>query len=266
MLTAAPFAHAASLDIPALVRKSATVNARDLKASDDYAFDERNVKSKVDSAGHLKAEGSKTSQVLMIDGSPYRRLLAINDEPLSPSQQADEQTKLTREIAHRQNESAHDRAARVSKYEEQEAQERLFMDQMATAFQFTLLGEEQIDGHPCYHLKATPDPKYNPPVEKARVLKGMRGEMWIEKHGFHWAKVQADVIEPVSLFVFAKVNPGTRFELEQSPVGEFWLPKHFVQTVNASVLGVYGIRNQDEFFYSNYQENSSLLKAQASLH
>ena len=202
----------------------------------------------------------------MIDGSPYRRLLAVNTEPLGPAQQADEQSKLSREIAHRHSESAHDREARVNKYQEQEAEEHLFLDQMATAFQFALIGEEQVNGYTCYHFKATPDPNYNPPVEKARVLKGMRGELWIEKQAYHWVKVEADVIEPVALFFLAKVNPGTRFELEQSPVGDVWLPKHFVQSVSASVLGLYGIRNGDEFFYSNYRLNESQLKIQAALH
>ena len=85
--------------------------------------------------------------------------------------------------------------------------------------------------------------------------------MWIDKQAYHWVKVQADVIEPVTFgFFLAKVNPGTRFELDQSPLGNVWLPRHFIQSVNASVLGLYGIRDQDEFFYSNYRENNSQLK------
>ena len=260
-------ASSAPLSASSLVEKSVAVNNRDWKAQDDYSFTERDTKSKVDSDGQVKPQGSKTFEVVMIDGSPYRRLVAVNNEPVSSGQHSEEQEKLNREIAHRKNESERDRKARIDRYQGQRAEEHLLMQQMATAFNFTLLGEEHVNGVACYRLKATPKPDYNPPVEKARVLKGMRGEMWIDKQQCHWVKVKAEVIEPVSFgFFIAKVNPGTQFELDQFPLGSVWMPKHFVQIVNASVLGVYGIRNREEFAYSNYQENSPRQPVEASLH
>ncbi len=249
-----------------LIEKSVAVNNRDWKAQDDYSFTECDAKSKMDSDGQVKPQGSKTFDVVMIDGSLYRRLVAVNNEPVSPGQQTEEQDKLNREIAHRKSESERDRKARIDKYQSQRAEEHLLMQQMVTAFDFTLLGEENVNGVACYRLKATPKLDYNPPVEKARVLKGMRGVMWIDKQQYHWVKVEAEVTEPVSFgFFIAKVNPGTRFELDQSPLGSVWLPKHFIQTVNASVFGVYGIRNREEFSYSNYRENSPRLPVEASL-
>jgi len=41
--------------------------------------------------------------------------------------------------------------------------------------------------------------------------------------------------------------------LEQTPIGNVWLPKKFIQSVNASVLGLYGIRSQDETYWSEYR-------------
>jgi hypothetical protein len=125
---------------------------------------------------------------------------------------------------------------------------------MVDAFTFKLNREEQIQGVDCYLLDANPNPDYTPPVEKARVLLGMKGHLWIDKAEYHWVKVEAEVINPVQFgFFIAQVKPGTRFELEQSPVGGVWLPKRFTESVNASLFGIYGMRSRQEEVYSDYR-------------
>ncbi len=240
---------------PLIVQRSAAVNSRDWQAQISFSDTEREVRSKVDENGRVTSQQSKTYRTLMIEGSPYHRVLAVNDEPLSGAQQAEEQAKLDREIARRRNESPSERKARISKFNEARAEEHLLMQQMVSAFQFKLLGEEQVGGVSCYHLQADPNPAYRPPVEKARVLTGMRGQMWIDKQQYHWVRIKAKVTEPVSFgFFIARVKPGTEFELVQSPVGPFWLPEKFTEKVNASVLGLYGYRSQVETFYSDYKQ------------
>jgi len=78
--------------------------------------------------------------------------------------------------------------------------------------------------------------------------------LYVEKTHYHWVKVEAEVISPVQMMLFAKVKPGTKFELDQGPVGEVWLPKRFSQSVNASVMGLYGMRSGQEEVYSDYHQ------------
>ncbi len=230
-----------------IVHRSVQVNNADWKAQPDYSFRRSDVE------GSLR----QTFEVTMLQGSPYERLLALNDKPIGPDQQRQEQAKLEREIRGRHNETARQRHARIAKYEDDRAEANFLMRQMVSAFTFHLLGQEQIDGVDCYVLRATPNPAYRPPVEKARALTGMQGRMWIDKAHYHWVKIQARVTRPVAFGLFiAKVKPGTRFELEQTPVGAVWLPKKFVQTVNASVLGFYAIQSQDETYWSNYRQDA----------
>jgi len=128
---------------------------------------------------------------------------------------------------------------------------------MVSAFEFRYAGEQQVQGADCYVLDAVPNPDYRPPVERARVLTGMKGRLWIDKAHFHWAKVEAEVTKPVEFALFiAKVKPGTRFELDQAPVGDVWLPKSFTESVNATVLGFYGMHSAEEEHYSDYQLNT----------
>ena len=59
-------------------------------------------------------------------------------------------------------------------------------------------------------------PRYEPPNNEAKVLTGMEGMLWIDKTTFQWVKVEATVIQPVSIAGFlAQVQPGTCFELEK---------------------------------------------------
>lgn len=242
--------------IPEIVRRSVITNTNDWKSQPQFAYQEFDLKSKVDGGGSVHPQQSRRYEVLMIEGSPYNHLVAINNEPLSGAQAAQENAKLQRETLRRQHESPEDRRARIAKYENGRAEEHLLMQQMAEAFDFKLIGEETLEGAECYVLDATPRADYQPPVERARVLTGMRGRLWIDKSEYHWVKVQAEVISPVEFGLFvAQVKPGTRFELDQAPVGSVWLPKSFTESVNASVFGLYGYRSNEEERFSDYRLN-----------
>lgn len=249
-------------DAAEIIKRSVAVNTADWTALPGYSFCARSRKSKVDAAGRASLEQAQTYDTSMIEGSPYERVIAINNEPLTRDQQQQEQAKLKREIARRQSESPKQREARIAKYQNGRAEEHMLMQQMVQAFKFKSAGEQEVEGVDCYVLDATPNPAYEPPVQKARVLLGMQGRMWIDKEHYHWVKVEAEVINPVEFGLFvAKVKPGTRFELQQAPVGDVWLPKHFSESVNATVFGFYGLRCREDEEYSDYK--SSLLSAKA---
>ncbi len=85
----------------------------------------------------------------------------------------------------------------------------------------------------------------------------MKGRLWVEKSEYHWAKVEAEVTQPVEFGLFlARVKPGTKFELDQAAVGNVWLPKRFVESINATVLGLYGMRSTEEEDYSDYRQTT----------
>ena len=137
------------------------------------------------------------------------------------------------------------------------------MLEMVSAFSFTPAGEENVRGRPAYVFDALPKPGYLPKNRDAKVLTGMKGRLWVDKGTFQWAKVQAEVITPISFYGFlAKVEPGTNFLLEQAPVaGRFWFPIRFHQKVNAKALGVINTNSLDEETYSDYKPLSQALLA-----
>lgn len=104
-------------------------------------------------------------------------------------------------------------------------------------------------------LKAKVRPTYNPPNREAQVLTGMEGEMWIDEQTFQWVKVEAHVIRPVTIEGFlAKVEPGTRFDLEKMPAANgIWVRQHFAMRSKAKVLFLFSHDGQEEESYSNYK-------------
>lgn len=244
-----------------IVRTSVEAIRADWEQAPKYSYLERDVESKRHST-----PVAKTSRVLMIDGSPYNFVTAINDQALSPDEKASEQLKLEREIARRQKESERDRQRRIAKYQKESDRDHEMLKEMVDAFEFHLTGEAQVDGHACWLLAAEPKPGYQPNNHEGRVLKGMKGQLWIDKATYQWVKVHAEVVRPVSFYGFlAKVGPGTEFDLEQAPVADgVWMPKEFRVQVRASALGFLSENSTEHETYRDYQpmpQTSALLQS-----
>jgi hypothetical protein len=237
---------AAPPDVKEIISNSVHANHLDFVAAPHYNHKEK------DDTGN----GAKTFQITMIDGSPYKRLIAINGEPIPATQKATELQKEAAAKRNRASESRSARSARMAKYEQGRLRDSAMMSQLTVAFDFTFDGEDTLRGHSVYVLKAIPKPGYVPPNRDCEVLPGMRGRLWIDKASFQWVQVEAEVIQPVSIGGFlATVNPGTRFELDKEPVGDgsVWFPSHFKMQANAKVLYLFSKNSSEEDTFWDYQ-------------
>jgi hypothetical protein len=172
-------ANVQEVNVPEIIERSVKVNGHDWRSAPEYNNFEREAKN-----GH-----TRTKHVLMIFGSPYNRLVAVDGKPLSPAQNAEED-----------------------------------------------------------------------------ALTGMEGKLWIDKETYHWVKVEAQVIHPVSIVGFlAEVEPGTSFVLEQVPVTpSVWLPNHFSVKSHAKILGLFSLKDQEDDTYFDYQKASTIPGAELS--
>ena len=215
-----------------------------------YSYIERDFRSK-----HESEALTRSYEVMALDGSPYRRLVAMDDQRLGLEAQAIEDRKMQKEMERRQNESERERNKRIAKYVKDRSRDMDMIREMANAFQFHLVGEEVIDGHYCWVLDVSPKPGYDPKNREGRVLTGMTGRLWIDKNENQWVKARAEVVKPVSFYGFvAKVEPGTNFLLEQQPVAKnLWLPRHFSVHVSAAAFGFLNEDSQEDETYHDYK-------------
>ncbi len=245
------FSSISAQDAGTIIARSVEANAADFKAQEEYSY----VATERSDSGP-----SKTYEVSMMMGSPYRRLLAVNGQPLPADQQRRELRKMQETLKKRKHESTDERQARISKYRKEKQQENLMMSQMTKAFTFQLIGTETLRGHEVYVFDAVPDPNYEPVNSKAKVLTGMRGKLWIDARTFHWVRVEAEVVDPVYFEGFlARVDPGTRFVLDKEPVeGGVWLPTHFGMQVNSKILGLFSHNASEQDTYSDYHRSTEV--------
>lgn len=203
------------LDAGTIIRKSIVVDAADWAAEPSYDHCER------DSDG----DSSRTYDITMLGGTPYQRLVAIDDEPLAPTQQALENRRREREARGRSSESASQHAERMRTFHHKHEQLAAMLHQLDAAFVFTLNGRQEVDGRTAYALTGKPDIGYRPPTREARALTGMTVDFWVDTRAFHWARFSARVTNPVSLAGFvARVEPGTTIDLRKTPIDHgVWL-------------------------------------------
>lgn len=232
----------------AIIQRSAGVINRDWEVAPDFNYFELD----------RTTEGTRTYDVTMILGSPYFRLIAVDGNPLSPPDQQTEQQKLDQASARRRHESPDERAQRIAKYQRERKRDHLLLEQLTRAFDFKLQGEQELAGYDVYVLQATPRPDYRPPTMETQVLKGMAGRLWIEKSSFQWVKVEARVTHPVSIEGFlARVEPGTRFELQNMPVVPgVWLAQHFSMRSRSKILLLFPHRMQEDETYFGYHRDA----------
>jgi len=240
----------AAPDAGIIIQRSVDALKSDWQAEPEYDHLERDVKNGT----------SRTYRVVMILGSPYRRMESVNGTPLSPEYQQEEQRKMDAAIAARCGESKLQTRRRIENYNKGRQRDHLLMQEMTKAFVFDVVGETNVNGRDAWHLRALPKPGYQPPGKEAKALTGMEGELWIDKDTFQWIKVVAQVIHPVSIDgLLARVEPGTRFRLVQAPVaGGAWFPSEFSFTSKVRVLSMIEHNLTDDETYSDYQAADSV--------
>jgi hypothetical protein len=253
ILVLAGACHAA--DVPEIVTRATAVIQSDWAADPDYAYIEREETRK---NGRVT---SKTSQVVMMADSEYHMPTAFDDKPLSPEMQKAELQKLKNEYQRRNNEGPAARRHRIEKYKKERDENGELLLDFPSAFNFEILREEILDGHPVYVLSATPRKRNGPLSSAAKVLSGMDGTVWIDSVNFHVVRGDTTVMSPVPIYgILARVLPGTRVELDLGPVTDsIWLVKRFSLFLNVSKLGFKSSEVVDTT-YTGYGLNTEVLK------
>ncbi|MFB3917168.1 MAG: hypothetical protein ACE14M_10590 [Terriglobales bacterium] len=233
-----------------IIERSVEANEKDWDAAPEYDYFDR----------EQDGEKSKTYKVMMLYGSRYSRLVAINDKPLSPEDEAKEQQRFETAVAQRQRETPDERRKRIAAYQKERERDHVLMGELTKALNFTLVGKEMLGAHEVYVLKGTPRRGYNPPNNQAKALTGMQGTLFVETNTFHWVKAEGEVVRPIWIEgFFARIQPGTRFLLEQMPVGDgVWMPSRFSMHAKAKVFFLFSHTEWEDDTYFGYHKPKPL--------
>jgi len=221
------------------------------KRQRDYTYIERDVQNNLDGKGHNKSTEVKTYEVLEIYGEQVQRLIQKDDKPLDPKDAAKEEEKIQKIIDKRKEESESDRRKREEKEEKEREDGRKFVNEVADAYNFKLVGTETVDGREAWVMDGEPRTGYEPQMKEAKFLPKFHGRVWIDKSDLQLSKMDVEAIDTVSVgWVLARIHKGSRFMLEQTRVNdEVWLPRHVTFKFDArlALLKGYNIDGDQEF-------------------
>jgi hypothetical protein len=245
-----------TVDPREIVRHSVEADQRNTKLAKNYTYQERIVEKRLDKDGRPRKQEIKTYDISILYGEPYRRLLQRDDRPLKDDEAKKEEEKLNKFIAKYKNESPQDRERRLAEADKKREDQRAFAREIVDAYNFRLLGEEQVDGRGVYVIEAIPRPNFRPKQPHADLLSKFRGKIWIDKNEYQWVKMQAEAIDTVSfgLFLF-RLHRGSSIHFEQTRVNEeIWLPRHVSVSASARVALMMNAAIEQETTFSNYRK------------
>ncbi|MGO9262399.1 MAG: hypothetical protein ACLQU1_39870 [Bryobacteraceae bacterium] len=238
-----------------VVRKAIELDRRNSELERTYAYLQREETRELDAADKAKKVTIRTMDVRMMEGSPYRRLVARNDQPISVQEQKQEEDKLRFNIEERRKETPEQRQRRIEEWTRREEKRREPLNEVPDAYNFKLAGEETINGAACYVIEATPKPGYKPKSSASAVLTVLTGRMWISTKDYGWVKAEMEARDTFTLgFFFLRLSKGSRISIEQTPVSEGWLPKFVEIKFSARLLLVKSLREDLLFQFSDYQK------------
>ena len=235
------------------------VAAKDLendKRLRDYTYVEREVQDKMDGKGKVQSTETKTYDVLQIYGEQVQRLTEKDDKPLSKKDTDKEEEKIQKIIEKRKNESDSDRKKRLEREENDREQGRKFVTEVADAYNFKLVGTEQVGGRDAWVIDGEPRPGFVPHMKESKLLSKFHGRVWIDKSDLQLAKMDVECLDTISFGLFlARFHKGSRLMLEQTRVNdEVWLPAHVTAKIDVRVALVKGFNVGLEQTFRDYKK------------
>lgn len=220
-----------------------------------YVFHERVEERRFNKKGKEKKRGSTTHDVTLLDGSEFRRLIAIDDKPLFAKTEAKERRKLEKQLAKMRNETPKQRRKRLAKVEKGREEGERFLEEITKAFDYRVTGEEKIDGISTWVISAEPKEGYDPPSREARVLTKLRATVWISKKDHAWVRADMETFDVIKWGIIFKLHEGAKIRFKQRRVNdEVWLTESWHVRLKSRAALFFKFNGELSGRYSNYRK------------
>jgi hypothetical protein len=242
------------VDAREIIRNAVAADARNWRIARNYTFLQRVELRRLDAQGRVKLSEAHTYDVTLQEGTPYRQLVQRDDRRLPLIEEKREQESFAKSIAARRQETAAERAKRLSAYERRPNWQREAWQELPEAFEFRLTGEGRLDGHSVLKIDAMPRQGYQPRSTTAKLFRSLRVRFWVDQQDHQIVKVEAELIDTIWLGLFlVRVAKGSRAILELTCVSDgVWLPERLHVFASARLGLLQALRIEQSVHYSRY--------------
>jgi len=237
-----------------IVRRSVGQDLRNESIAKNYTYKALNQIRELDLSGKVKAAHSTLEEVLYVGGKDYFHLVEKDGKPLPVGEAKKEEAKLDRAVKEASGMPEAERAKREEERVARRVKDRERLRYLPDAFDFTLEGESSVNGREAWQIRARPRRDYKGPY--AFLYRNMEGTLWIDRLDYQWVKVEADVLNTISLGWFlARIEKGTRISFERSKVnGELWATTHVELRASARLALMKKVNAEQEITFSDYRK------------
>ncbi len=249
----------AGQDARAIIQRAVELDRRNTEIARNYTYLQREEERQLDGDGKVKSRKIRTFEVIQVDGSPYRRLVARDDRPLPPEEQREEAEKLQRSNEERRNETPAQREKRIAEARKRVEKRREPLKEMLDAFDFRLAGSEKQNGFDTWIIDATPRRGFRPRTQSGAILSKLKARFWVEKTSNQWIRFEAETLGTVTFGGFiVRLGKGSHFAGEQIRINnEVWLPHRWNIDASARILLVKGMHVEYLYTFSDYRKFSA---------
>ena len=239
-----------------LIRQAAEKDMENDKKQRDYTYIQREEQHKLDGKDQIKSSESRTFEIMVLYQEQVRKLIAKDDKPLSEGDARKEDDKIQKIIEKRKNESDDDRRKRLEKQNKEQEQGRQFVKEIADAYIFHFVGEEDLNGRKSQVIDAAPRPGYEPHMKDAKFLPKFRFRVWLDEAEKQWVKLDIECIDTVSVGLFLlRLHKGSNIQIEQVRVNdEVWLPRHVALKLDARLALLKGLNISEDVTFRDYRK------------
>jgi hypothetical protein len=242
-----------------IVRRGLDEDQKNFQLARNYTFERREELKVLDRKGRVKKHEVNTYDVTILYDEPYARRIRKDDKPLTDKEEKKARDKLEKFVSERRKESESEHEKRLAKQEKERQEARAFVRDIISAYDFRIVGEDQVDGHDVYVVQANPRKDFHPTQPHADILSKLRGKIWIDKKDYGWVKLEAETLDTISLWLFLlRIHKGTQMKLDQIRVNdEIWLPRRISLNASARFALVASGNFDYELSFSQYRKFTS---------
>ena len=207
------------------------VAARKTRPHYFFVSEERSVRT----GGHLWKEN-----VVETSDGPLRRLIAIDNKPLTANEAAAEQRRIDTLVSHP------DEFRRINQAHKDDEERATQLLQMLSS-NFALTPDGEVNG--CLRFNFQPKPEFRPSSYQERVAHEMVGTVSLKKPDDRLCTLDAKIIRPVEFGygMLGHIDQGGHFSLARKQVdAKNWKSEHITVHINGRILMLKSLAQDQE--------------------
>jgi hypothetical protein len=234
-------------DANTILRRFIDAQKQNDEKAKNYTYVEEAAWFTRDKAGHLHQNRSETNEIVFIEGSKYRKLVARNGKPIS----AKDRAKVDKEMRDAAEERRrHPPAATGGKISSGHDNADLGTnEELLTLFDNRVTGEEQIGGRKAWVIESLPQTDRTPANEHVKAALNFTKKLWIDEAEFVMLRAVYTVTGDQ---IFAK--PGSDISIELEKINqEVWQPSLLALDIRRGKISS-AEAPRTEYHYSKFQK------------